>query len=76
MYPNPLERYSIGDRTEALKISDDGYLTVTIRHDEPKDKSNWLPAPKGPFYLVLRTYWPEQAALDGAWTPPSVKRIR
>jgi hypothetical protein len=32
------------------------------------------PAPEGPFYLVLRIYWPEQATLDGTWTPPPVKQ--
>jgi hypothetical protein len=36
--------------------------------------TGWLPAPAGPFYLVLRIYWPEQAALDGTWTPPPVKQ--
>jgi hypothetical protein len=35
----------------------------------------WLPGPDGPFALALRIYWPEQAALDGTWTPPSVVRI-
>ena len=32
------------------------------------------PQPDGPFYLVMRIYWPEQAALDGSWTPPSVRK--
>jgi hypothetical protein len=35
---------------------------------------NGLPAPAGPFYLVLRIYWPEKATLDGTWTPPPVKQ--
>jgi hypothetical protein len=33
-----------------------------------------MAAPAGPFYLVLRIYWPEQTALDGTWTPPPVKQ--
>jgi hypothetical protein len=40
MYPNPLERYNIGDRTEGIKFDDDGSLTMTSRHCEPEDKSN------------------------------------
>ncbi|MFC2037565.1 hypothetical protein ACFLYD_06330 [Chloroflexota bacterium] len=41
---------------------------------EPEFKSNWLPAPDGPFALALRIYWPEQDVLDGTWTPPSIVR--
>ncbi|MFN2181420.1 MAG: DUF1214 domain-containing protein [Anaerolineales bacterium] len=37
-------------------------------------KTNWLPAPAGPFYLVLRIYSPEKATLNGTWTPPPVKQ--
>jgi hypothetical protein len=37
-------------------------------------QSNWLPAPDGPFYMVLRLYGPEKAALDGTWTPPAAVR--
>jgi hypothetical protein len=35
---------------------------------------NWLPAPDGPFYLVMRLYGPEEAALEGRWSPPGVKK--
>lgn len=47
-------------------------MTNSKRLDE---ESNWLPAPDGPFALALRIYWPEQAAIEGTWTPPSVKRV-
>jgi hypothetical protein len=42
-----------------------------------KDKeSNWLPAPAGPFYMVLRLYGPEADALEGSWMPPlAVKKV-
>jgi hypothetical protein len=74
MYPNPLERYSIGDRTEGLKFDDDGSLTITIGHDEPEDKANWLPAPEGDFYLIIRLYAAKPEVLVGKWTPPPVKQ--
>ena len=44
---NPLNRYSIGNRTEGLKTAADGSLTIYVQKDPPEgDKaSNWLPAP-------------------------------
>ena len=50
-------------------------LTIRLQHDEPdtpEGRANWLPAPEAPFYLTMRIYWPEEAALEGAWTPPPV----
>ena len=38
--------------------------------------SNWLPAPDGPIYLVMRLYWPktEPPSIlptgEGTWKPP------
>jgi hypothetical protein len=75
MYPNPLERYTIGDRTGGVKFDDDGSLTLTIGHAEPEDKANWLPAPEGPFYLIIRLYGAKPEVVAGQWTPPPVKRI-
>lgn len=72
MVPNPLERYSIGDRTEGIKFADDGSLTLTIGHVEPEDKANWLPAPEGAFYLIIRLYGAKPEVMAGQWTPPSV----
>ena len=75
MYANPLERYSIGDCTKDLKFGDDGSLTLMIGHSEPEDKSNWLPAPEGDFYLIIRLYAAKPEVLAGEWTPQPVKRI-
>lgn len=75
---NPINRYLINSTTEDLVFGDDGSLTITIQREQPQDaieKANWLPAPEGPFYLALRIYWPEQAALEGVWTPPPVERV-
>jgi hypothetical protein len=69
---NPLNRYSIGDRTEGLKLEADGSLEIYMQADSPgpEKESNWLPAPRGPFFFVGRFYGPTQAALDGTWTLP------
>jgi hypothetical protein len=71
---NPIQRYSIGDRTPGLTTGDDGSLTIYIGKDAPgKDKeSNWLPAPDGPFRPLLRMYQPQKAILDGSYTLPSI----
>lgn len=75
---NPINRFLINSNTPGLVYGVDGALTITIQYERPEDateRANWLPAPAGPFYLTLRIYWPEKAALDGTWTPPSVQKV-
>ncbi|MBS1138466.1 MAG: hypothetical protein H6R11_2420 [Proteobacteria bacterium] len=64
--PNPINRYTISSRNK-FKTESPG-----------KDKeSNWLPAPKGGFVLMMRLYWPSEtppSILDGTWKPPEVKK--
>jgi hypothetical protein len=70
---NPLHRYLINSpMLPQLKRDADGGLTLLVQHDSPGDDqaSNWLPAPAGPFFLVLRLYWPKPEALDHRWRPP------
>ncbi len=71
---NPIRRYAIGDR-DKLEFNKDGSLDIYIQHVSPgKDReSNWLPAPKGTFDLVLRAYWPTFEVLTGDWNPPPVR---
>jgi len=72
---NPLNRYLINSpMLPNLKQDADGGLTLYIQGESPgPDKeSNWLPAPKGPFWCALRLYWPKAEALDGKWTAPPV----
>jgi hypothetical protein len=72
---NPLNRYSLGDRSEQMKKDADGGLTIYIQSDSPgADKEgNWLPAEKDkPFSLTLRTYVPGKAIVDQTWPPPAV----
>lgn len=73
---NPIDRYSIGSSTPGTTKNPDGSTTVYFSAKSPgQDKeSNWLPAPDGPFWVVLRTYGPEQAILDKTWQPPKVDR--
>jgi hypothetical protein len=75
---NPIDRYSIGSATPGLKKAADGSITIYFQAKSPgKDKqSNWLPAPEGPFWPILRTYGPGKAILDKTWKLPPVKRTR
>lgn len=76
---NPINRYSVSPRTN-LKENADGTVTLYIQNESPgKDlESNWLPAPKGPFVLMFRFYWPKETApsiLNGTWSPPPVRVV-
>jgi hypothetical protein len=81
---NPINRYLINSpMLPDLKKNPDGSLTIYIQNKSPgPDKqSNWLPAPNGPIYLVMRLYWPKTTppsilpAGEGTWQPPGVKRV-
>ncbi len=59
---NPLDRYLIDSpMLPEMKKNADGSLTLYIQKDSPgaEKESNWLPAPNGQIYLVMRLYWPK-----------------
>jgi hypothetical protein len=81
---NPINRYLINSpMLPALAKNADGSLTLYIQNKSPgTDKeANWLPAPNGPIYLVMRLYWPKTTppsilpAGEGTWQPPGVNRV-
>jgi hypothetical protein len=81
---NPINRYLINSPMLAgMKKNDDDSLTLYIQKDSPgADKeSNWLPAPNGPIYLVMRLYWPrtEPPSIlppgEGTWKPPGIVKV-
>jgi hypothetical protein len=75
---NPLNRYTLSSRSQ-FKQNQDGSVDLYIQNESPgKDKeTNWLPAPKGKFILMLRLYWPDEppqvSILEGSWKPPAIK---
>jgi hypothetical protein len=76
---NPINRYSISAR-QHLKPNADGSVDLYVQNESPggDKESNWLPAPKGKFVLMLRMYWPKEKSpsiLNGSWTPPAVKKV-
>lgn len=75
--PNPINRQSISARQD-LKANADGSVDLYIQNESPgPDKeSNWLPAPKEEFILMMRLYWPNEknpSIIDGTWKIPPVK---
>jgi len=71
---NIIDRFSIGDRTEGITYDADGSLEITVSHDTPGagQRANWLPAPIGEFYLLMRIYLPEDEVVAQKWAPPGL----
>lgn len=75
---NPLNRYLLNSTMlTQFKKDPDGGLTFFIQADSPgkSKESNWLPAPKGDFALIMRLYWPKEEALNGSWKQPDLKKL-
>ena len=77
MTENSINRYKIGS-ADNLKTGADGSTTIYIQSDSPgKDKeSNWLPAPKEPFYMLFRMYQPDIEVLNGQYELPGVVKAK
>jgi hypothetical protein len=62
---NSIQRYKIGTDTKGLVRASDGSITIPIQADKPASNAeNWLPSPKGEFYLLLRLYQPSEEILN------------
>jgi hypothetical protein len=75
---NPIGRYVINSPMLAdLERDANGGLTLYLQREPPGEEkdSNWLPAPDGPFLMILRLHRPEQSVLDNAWEAPAVVRV-
>ena len=82
---NPINRYLINSpMMPDMKKNADGSLTLYVQNKSPgnEKESNWLPAPNGPIYLVMRLYWPktEPPSIlppgEGTWKPPGLNGHR
>ncbi len=70
--PNPLNRYSMSDRS-GLVPNADGSVDIYLQNAAPAGhESNWLPAPAGNFILWLRVYIPGAAILKGEYAAPPI----
>lgn len=73
-YDNPLAKHSIRPHADPLAFNDDGSLHLFVggAGPPPAMDTNWLPAPDGPFVLMLRLYLPQTSVLEGAYAYPAV----
>jgi hypothetical protein len=75
---NPLNRYLLNSTMmDQIQRGADGSIVLHIQKDSPgaNRETNWLPAPDGPFYMVLRLYGPQATALEGEWMPPAAQAV-
>jgi hypothetical protein len=75
---NPLNRYLINSpMLPSLNRDPDGGKTLYLQHASPGTgkEANWLPSPSGPFFTVMRLYWPRPEALNGKWKAPPLGQV-
>jgi hypothetical protein len=74
---NPIDRYSIGDRTPGLQTGPDGSVTIYLQSDSPGPdrEANWLPTPAGAFRPMSRLFQPQQPVLDGTYVLPAIRKV-
>lgn len=74
---NPIDRYTIGDRTAGLKRGADGSFEIVMSRSEPASPgANWLPTPaQGNFVPILRAYLPKASLLEGSYQLPAIQPI-
>lgn len=77
---NPLNRYTLSQRDKFV-TNPDGSVDLYLQADSPgkAKESNWLPAPKGKFSVMIRLYWPTDtppSIIDGTWKPPAIKLVQ
>ncbi len=82
---NPINRYLINSpMLPGMKKNADGSLTIYVQNKSPgkAKEANWLPAPDGPIYMVMRLYWPKVEppsvlpAGEGTWKPPQIVAVK
>jgi hypothetical protein len=83
----PISRlWEYRDRAYATPNNDTLYLPAWFDVEEqpaaiyvpPIEKRFWIeqvPAPTGPFSVIMRLYWPKEAALDGTWSTPPLNNL-
>jgi hypothetical protein len=81
---NPINRNLLNsEMLSNMKKNPDGSLSLIIQKDSPgkAKEANWLPAPDGPIYMLLRLYVPNETppsilpAGEGTWKPPAVMQV-
>jgi hypothetical protein len=75
---NTLDRYLLNSTMlDSFQYGADGSLMFYVQKDSPGagKEANWLPAPDGPFYCIMRIYIPQPAVYEGRWNQPPLQGI-
>lgn len=74
----PPRTYSLGSQTPLVtkpgKEEGKTEVDILIQVANPGAGVNWLPAPDGPFQLILRVYVPAPAVIDETYVMPTVTK--
>jgi hypothetical protein len=75
LFDNPINRYSIGDRTPGVQKESDGTLKIYVQCSDPGGalSANWLPAPCGPYSITMRLYLPNETAQAPSFMAPALE---
>ena len=78
---NPINRYLVNSPMLPSHEDERGRFVDALHPEQiagADKEANWLPAPDGPIYLVMRLYWPKTEAPsilpagEGTWKPPAI----
>jgi hypothetical protein len=74
---NDLNRYLINSSMTLTPNEDQETITLYLQNESPGEEkeSNWLPAPAGPMFVVMRLYRPQYEVVSGDWKPPVITRV-
>ena len=63
-------------REPQLLRDGDGSLSLYVQAQSPGTgkEANWLPAPNGPFYAILRIYQPKPSVQIGTWSAHKLQK--
>ena len=74
---NQIDRYKVGSDTPGLTVAADGRFSIPMSATKPEGEfsANWLPAPSGEFYVILRIYQPGDPVISGQWQLPQLEKV-
>jgi hypothetical protein len=78
LVPNPVNRYSVGDRTPGIVREPEGGIRIVIQSESPgaEHEANWLPCPsEGTWFVILRLYRPHASVIDATWRCPPIRKV-
>ena len=78
---NEIDRYLINSSMDLQHDEENNITNIYVQNGKPgnnnEELKNWLPAPCGPLYLILRIYLPKEELQDkiikDEWEPPTLE---